>query len=534
MRMTAKFPVTMLLVTGSAFLAGCEINAPEPSLVHQANDIQITTTEFDGIGAGEPVAGTIRLSIPPGLAPFEIARVKFYVDSTEVYTSYDPPFTYDLNTTSYPQGDHLVFLEVYERNPSLGLFNLLQAPRLVCGNSMIFDQTPPASIGGLTVSWDGMISIRWNPLTTPAFRNYWLRVRVHSDYMGDSFVFDRYIFDRDSTEWRLSSSWLPGVTVEAYITADNGAQIGPFSFASGMVGTALPVSASIRSFWNHPSTNETYAWGWDNRMYVLSADGSTVVRSSPVLTSRPVMMRSDGAVMYVFNAAVPAIAGYSLSDFSSIGSIALPDSMTSYATCVLSPNGNFYVGNYQGKIWVYRESTGAFVSYMRFLEYLTTAPTFIASADGTSLFYKNEPDSLFRIDIQTDTPVVAQRIAVPSPWLDRLLALQDQQRLIATSGSSVHVLSASDLSILATVPLVRPSCSSSTLQDYAATLGEDGNKVYIASAARYVTEIDLSTYQQSGTRCLLNAPQCIGFSRNGQFLFLGSMGTPQPNLVLNR
>ncbi len=106
--------------------------------------------------------------------------------------------------------------------------------------------------------------------------------------------------------------------------------------------------------------------------------------------------------------------------------------------------------------------------------------------------------------------------------------------MIVTSGSSVIVLSASDLAVLAIVPLIRPPCSSLLLPDYAAALGEDGTKVFIVSAARYITEFDMSTYQQSRSWCVLNSPQCIGFSRNGQSLFLGSMGTPQPNLVLNR
>jgi hypothetical protein len=302
------------------------------------------------------------------------------------------------------------------------------------------------------------------------------------------------------------------------------------------VGTSIPIAAAIRSFWQHPLRNETYAWAADNRLYVLSGDGSTVIQSSPVLTGGTTLFKNDGSKMYVFHNTNKSLREYSLSDFSLVRTLQLPDSISPYTTCVLGNNGNFYVGNYEGKVWTYNESTGSVLSSTRFFQYIGSNPTMAASHDGKYLFLADD-GSLYKLNIQTDTPSLEKKTTVSfGSNISVISVSQDQQNLFVICSGTVYILKISDMSTAAVLSLSHPPCNSrnSSLPTSAANVLQDGTSFFVISAGRFIEQFDLSSYQQVKSWCMVNYPQCIGVSRNGQFLLMGDMKTPIPNLLLTR
>jgi len=520
-------------------IIGCEITALEPITQTSINTPNFVEAEIGDFHTGAHVAGNIRLSVPQNQLTFDVGRINYFIDSLRLFFGEDSNFPYSLtlDTRNYSQREHILTVAVYEQKPTLGIYNLLEMPRLVYSTSAVFDQTPPSKVDSLTISYDGNILIQWSQTSTPSFGNYQVSTSFFSDYLLNSDDYSTTISERTTTSWRINSSSYPvGTSVYVNITINNGAEVAPYNQSTGVVGKSIPIQAPIISFWRHPSLNQTYACATDGRIYVLSDEGSTVIRSSTPLGSGVALFKEDGTNMYIFNSASKSLKEYSLTNFSLVRTIQLPDYISEYATCVFSSNGKFYIGNSEGKIWTYNESTSELVSSTRFFEYSSWNPSMTTTEDGRYLFLSDD-GSIYKLNIQTDTPSVVKKI---TPFLGNGVPLmnisQDQQNLFVLSSGSFHIVQISDMSIVSTISLTNPPCNSRNynLQTYAMNFFQDGTSLFITSHSRFIEQFDLTTNRSIKSWCIINYPQSITVSRDGKYLLVGALGTPIPNLLLAR
>lgn len=529
-------PVLML------FLNGCDIASPEPTLETQINAASAIEYAIGDFRPGDHVAGTVTLTLPRDLVAFEIGEVAFYLDSLRLRT-FGPgssAYSYSLPTADYAQTNHLLSIAVYEKTPTLGMMNVAGAPRVVFMTSAVFDQTPP-TIDSLRVdNVDGEVVIRWAAPTQSTSKRYFISASFSSRIMPGPLVYTQTITDPAATSWRINASPYPlGTTVAVSVTATNGVTNSPLATATGMIGYALgSVASPIRQFWPHPSRSETYAWAGDNRMYVLGADGTTLLRTSPVLQGVTSFFSRDGSKFYLFDPAQKRIDGYSTLDFSHAGAaINLPAaSSPTTSQIVLSPNGRFYVSNADGTLWIYSEATGALLSTTTLQAQHVNGRLIMmaASDDGRWLFYNDGSWGICRMNIAAETPVVELRTAFTQPM--NILAIDltnDQKHLLVShyDGSSLQMMDTGDLRLGASLQLTGNSYSSEL---YSVACVQSGMDLFVVSKGRYVQQFDLTTNQAVKSWNVVDVPQSIAVSRDGRRLLLGAIGGTTPNLYITR
>ena len=527
-----------VLLLGALLLPACEITGPDVVPEQSVNETTAVEAEIGDFHTNDCVAGMIHLTLPANLQTFEIRRVAVLVDTLVITSIYDPPFSTSVDTRNFPSGSHLVALAVYERQPTLGMHNLLDMPRLVCGTTVAFDQTPPSKVEGLRISCDGSTVIQWNQTTSPAFKAYLVGASITSNYFPNTYNYRDTITSRTTTTWRINTAAVPpGATVGVSITVNNGAQLGPFNTLSGVVGTPIPVASPILRFWNHPTRSESYAWSQDGRMYVLTAKGDSVLRSSGILGSGDVIFSQNGSRFSMFSPGARTITAYSTDDFSPfLPSITLPNDVTVYSTAVLSPNGRFYVANADGAIWAIDQSTGTVVGTTTLAYGTWYGPQMAVSRDSAYLYCTDRMNGISKVNIRNAVPVVESRVDMGN-LIYALGFSPDGQYLIAThyGGASVYLLNPGDLTIAADLPLPGPPCSREYygLDSFSKAFFCEGTSLYVASQYRYVVQFDLISRAVVGRWCVINDPKCMGTARDGRSVLLGFLGdVPSQNMLL--
>jgi DNA-binding beta-propeller fold protein YncE len=410
----------------------------------------------------------------------------------------------------------------------------------LCATPVVFDQTPPTAVQGLRISHDGSTLIQWNPTTCPAFKEYVVGASVSSDYLLNTASFRDTLRDRASTSWRINTSaFPPGAKIIFTIAVDNGAQLGPWSYAEGIVGTAIPIASPVLRFWNHPTRNETYAWTQEGRMYVLDSKGDSVLRVSGFLPSGNAIFSHDGSRFFVFNSSARTIAAFSVNDFAQVlPSIILPSEVSTYSSAVASPNGRFYVGNHDGTIWAIDQNTGSVVGSLVLAYNAWDTPRMIASRDSTYLYCTDKLNGISKINIRNATPVVERRADIGGSVFALDLS-PNEQYLIAShyGGASVYLLDPTDLSLAAELMLPGPPCYREyySLDSYTKAFICEGSSLFVASHYRYITQFDLTSRTVVNRWCVITDPRALGVARDGRSVLCGALtSVPSPNLLIRR
>jgi hypothetical protein len=538
-----NFDSIHFLIAIAMLLAGCDINSPDAIVQTHVTTPVAVEREIGDFHTGAHVAGIVHLTVPQDLLSFEVGRVRYFLDSLDLNVGIvtNPPYSFTLDTRNYSQREHLLTIAVYEKKSTMGIYNFLHAPRLVCTTSAVFDQTPPSEAKNVTITYDGGILIQWDQTTTPSFRNYQIRTRFYSDYLMNTDVYDTIITERTTASWRInSSSHQFGTFVDIYVGVSNGIETAfTSSPATGIVGTSLPVQSPILKFWRHPTNNETYAWAEDKRIYVLSPDGLSILRTGPVLTDGSIYFNKDGSKLFLFNASARTITAYTTNDFTFLPPvIQLSGTSLLSPSVVVSPNGNIYVGNSDGTLWTIGELTGILKSSVPIL-CIGSTPRLAVSSDGLFLFSMDKPTGICKIDIRTDTPAVVCRTDLgSSDYIHTIGLTNDQNRLIVlhTGTSSVELLKTSDLSLSVSLPMIIAPCVGEYygLANYAGSYVEDGTSLFLASSYRYIVQYNLTTNQRVKNWCVVNAPRSMETTRDGKSLLIGNIGTTIPNLIISR
>lgn len=532
------FVVTFAAVV---LISGCTIKAPDAPLEKNVSNLEVSATRFGSLEFGSHVAGIIQVSLPDSLKTFPIGRVALYLDSTDIDQLNSPPYVFNLDTRMYPQGGHIVTLAVYEQRPTMGLLNLVGAPRLECVDTLFFDQTPPPPITGVSISGSDTVTVRWNPSQAPNFRKYIAWVVFTSQFFGPTYAYKDTIFVRDSSEVRIPApaAHVAGTTVTAQVGQSNGAATGAIAAVTGAVGTQLPVAKPIVDFWMNRNVDASYAFTADGNLCALSPDGLTVVRSGSLTPGQSAMFNADGSRCYVFSPSRLTITSYSTRDFGEVSSFRIDSAAATFSSAIIGSNGRIYVSNYQGIVWTYDSDTGQLLNSFTLPGAPWINPVMAISSDGSTLFITDESWSICKVNLQADPPYVEDSVELSKQAsIDCMGVTQDQKYLVVGQfgDNSIKLLNTGNLSLAATLPLPDTACGvqAHNPPHSVTVFTQDGDELIAVSSTPIIAEFNLLTRNIDRTWCVINAPGAIGVSLDGQHLFLGGLGTPVPNFILDR
>lgn len=522
-------------------LSGCTTKAPDAPLETNVSNLQVSATQFGSLGLGSHVAGMIQISVPDSLQTFPIGRVALFLDSTNIGQSSDPPYAINLDTRMYSQGGHILTLAVYEKHPTMGLLNLVGAPRLECVDTLFFDQTPPPGITGVSISGTDTITVRWDPSTALNFRKYIVWVSFLQDYYGTGLPYKDTLYDRSTPELRIASPFggIVGAGVQAQVAQSNGPTMGPVTWGTSAVGTQLPVGEPVINFWEDRNLNESYAFTGDGHLYALSSDGKTVLRSGMLTSGQSAMFSPNGQQCFVFSPSKLMVTSYSTQDFSKISSFKIDSAAETFSSAILGSNGRIYVSNYQGIVWTYDSNTGQLLNSFQLPDAPWINPVTAISGDGNTLFIAEKSWMICKVNVGADPPSVEDSVALSQQAsIDYMGITQDQKYLVVAQfwSNSIKLFDSSDMSLAATLQLPDEACGLPTDGSLHSVpvFALDGEELIAASTTPVIVQFNLLTHNIDGTWCVVNAPKSIGVSPDGHHILIGGIGNQISNFILDR
>ncbi len=523
-------------------LIGCEVTIPDIPLEPDINKPKVIETSFEGIHAGDVVTGTINISAPVDSFDFAINSVDLYVDSIFVSSTNISPYTFHLNTAAYLDGLHAIILYLHEKNSTLGILNLTTAPRVICGTVINFDNAPPQKIENLRIEWDGGVVVKWKPVVDGIFKSYNLILVARSRFNGE-YDFTTTITDPTDSSWRVNSTdILSGAELTAQISVTNKVDTGPFAQAKGTAGIPLAIPAGIGSFWQDTVKRCTYAWGFNNKMYVLSSNGSVTDSSADLRYLGNILFRKDRNAFYLFDLGDHQVMTYSTDNFSLLTSSIVSFTLDRYYTAVAGPGSDIYVADNTGTMYTVDANTGGIDTVITLPEELSiTSPTMTATDDGKYIFTISKSRVIYKINAKAGSFTVEQQKQYSDIILRILGVSTDQKYIIAaqftvTEWTGICLINTSDLTIVSTLTFFNPHCKHSPNDVFTMEpeFAQEGNNLFIMSGNGYINQFDLSSQSFIKSWCIINNTVSIGLSLDGKYIFLGDVGASIPNFKLER
>ena len=158
----------------AASLASCDaIGEPGRFYNDDVRPPTVSVLDAADLTPGQSIAGTVRLTLALDSLASRIDHVVFSVDDTEVATLQRGPYAFTLATESFPEGEHLITVSVYVRNPRGGLLALVGAPEVLLGVPVVFDQRSPSPVVLSSVEVEGdRARLQWAPNRDANFYAY--------------------------------------------------------------------------------------------------------------------------------------------------------------------------------------------------------------------------------------------------------------------------------------------------------------------------------------------------------------------------
>lgn len=109
--------IIIVLGIGAWFILSPKSDGPknQPSDMPANQDTTPITISIDNAANSEGVTGTVTIT-PDINEPTRVARVEYYVDEVFAGVSYATPFSYSLDTTPLPNGEHTIVAKAFDRD----------------------------------------------------------------------------------------------------------------------------------------------------------------------------------------------------------------------------------------------------------------------------------------------------------------------------------------------------------------------------------------------------------------------------------
>lgn len=256
------FRLLAVLLLCASSLAACDaLGEPERFYNDDAQPPMVAGFDFADLVPGQHLAGVVQLRLNLDSLAGRIVKVEFWVDDRLVEARTSPPYAFTLITPAFPDGERLVSVRVDLAGRRGGLLEMAGMPDLLFAIPLMFDQTPPARVRGVTARMEGNRPLlSWTPST---------QQNVYA-----------YVIHRFRPRLPLNDSWVPVDTIYDR-TASSFLDV-PYSEGIGGVGH-YRVLAWNRHSMSPPSDEVTLTYG-DARpaLYqhgnggAFSADGRTL------------------------------------------------------------------------------------------------------------------------------------------------------------------------------------------------------------------------------------------------------------------
>ena len=459
--------IPLLLATTNL---SCDIVKPKDRFINdQAKRPTIGPIESNTLRPGQHLAGVVNLELDPaslaGLSGPVI--VSAALDDSVVQTDHEAPYQFQINTadSAVVQGDHTISFQVFESQPSSGLYGFVGLPSVVLSTNVVFDQTPPTPVTLNSVVWDSNAPLlTWTANSDENFYAYEVsRTGNWGTPLNPPYLLPAgpIVPDQGTLSYRDTALGPPviGVTVDYRLHVINRAEAASSNVVKLQYGEAVPGLAADR-FTTYrfappvpsPTTDEFYVSIHDT-LRAYSTLTHTEARRIP-LQSRSFAVTQDGtqilAIFHDYVHGTDYLQIYAASTFALSATLAMGTNVGSndYVLVAGRPD-RAYITSYNG-LYVVNVDTGTTLGPYPLFRYILPYDEKLAISPDANTLFTSTPDSVYRIDVSTDVVQIVGRRATSQRIADLQLS-PDGQRLYL---GHFYVAPSNTVEILDTVSLV--------------------------------------------------------------------------------
>lgn len=425
------------------------------------------------------MAGRLLFTLDLDSLPGRVEQVALWVDDQIVATREAPPYAFSLNTPSYPEGEHLVSVRVDVRGRDGGLLGAAGIPDALFAVPLVFDQTRPSRVAGLTATFEGdRPRVQWTASSDPNFYAYIVH-RLSPEVPGSGFAAVDTIYDR-ATAIYLDTPFDQGIGsfYEYQVYGWNRAEVSPSSSTARVtLGTSVPALNPYNYFG---------AFSPDGRTIYVSVPGALTAVSTvdyrelgrisdSVLSGywpalRQLIVNPSSAEVYAFTSALAPRLQMKVLDPVTLSvrrSFVLPSQVVKVA---FTPSGAM-LGTGEGRFYILDPQTGDVLASSG-AELAPYAELVGVSPDGRSAYVLS--DGIQRVSL--DDPDLRPAAQFDLPPSSTIIRVGADGRVYIYTHPTVTVLDGQSLQPVAEFSLGLPGGSALTAQTFVVA----GSSLFIA------------------------------------------------------
>jgi WD40 repeat protein len=411
----------------------CDLTEPERFYNDKVRPPQIKVLDIAReITPGRHLAGFVRFEVNLDSLKRPIERVVLLVDSTEVFSAYQPPYILQFETTLWGEGVHLILVGVVERNPDLGLLNLARFPSIIFAAPVYFDQSPSTPTVLNSVIWEnGHPRLAWQRNNDLNFYAYIIHRDGNWGRSEGIFIYDR----ATTTYLDTSISPIYGIGLNYNVAITNRVIEAPSNIVNIGFGQTLPVafagatSAFVRRPIYSPVRDELYflQLSYSDSIIAVSTTNNQILRSRQIPFPANFALSADGARLFVVSYNTGLLSILDATTFDLLKSINMSLAFGGRGPAMVAGrSGRLYIAG-SGLVKILNTDTNATVGEIA----LESGDGLLAISPDKNMLYVGNPDYggyVYKLDITTDQPrIMAQDTA--SFWIRAMQLSPDGRRL---------------------------------------------------------------------------------------------------------
>lgn len=468
-----------------------------------------------GFQPGQHVAGMITLSFEgfPAHPKTESSALTQSPGGNLIGISSSTPPVFTFQANGLPEGPLHVRLTLFaDRDPSLGLLNLLNENEFVPATksvldttlSLIIDHTPPNDVQNLRIDWTWHPTLTWSANTDLNFKAYIIR-RVWPTPRTDM------VYQQSRTSM-TDSSQLPyiGEAARYKVSVWNGATESAGNEVGLSYGIMWPIRYTLYALLPGPVTDELYGFLGGDTVKVVSASTMTVLRTaafSRFLNGSYALqgLTGDGSILYWFDPADNTLNRMRASDLTLYPKAQIAQPWWGGNVFAVTADRLFEVTP-EGRLICIDATTGAQIGSG--VPSFGFSGTIAVSPDGKTLYAARGDSKLTRYDVSADSFVVTGQAPIPA-GVTEIIPIRNANAIGLRLGeTAVCVVDTGTLSVVNTI----------TSPDRIADECFTPTRAYV-STAKAVIEYDLRGGPTGRRWVCPESPYHIAVDRNGATLF---------------
>ena len=399
-----------------SFLLSCDLIVPSDRFYNEnAQPPKVESLDISEIKPGQHLAGNVMFNVNLESVNSPIDVVHLIVDTTIVFSNYNPPYTLILDTQAWSEGEHLISVGVVETVPNIGLVGLTGYPSLIFTCNVVFDQTPPNAVMLQSVIWEnGHPRLSWTQNNDLNFYAYFIMKDGNFGTFPPPFVgagIDT-IYDISTTTYLdTKASPIYGLSLNYKINVTNSVEAASSNAINIRFGDTIAVNDHqiVRPIIS-PIREEVYfleSQTYDT-LKAVSTVSNTIVRSREFNSPSPktIALSKDGLKLFIASNNSNSLSVIDAATFNTI--VTLNSTLMGASSMVTGRPNRLYTTTYGGNIKIINANTGVEIG-----EILIDAPNGVLtiSPDNNTL-YVAKGTSVYKVDVSTDNAqVISQQTA---------------------------------------------------------------------------------------------------------------------------